>query len=193
MIYPSPDKLDRTGSKYALVIVAAKRARQIKDGARKLVDSASSNPLTVALEEMSEGALIPLQVGEPERLPDMVSLGPVLQGLVASSDADDLDDIALRSAASALRSARAATLTDDDVDAHILLGDDHDDDDVLVSGGAAEDAMMSSAAVELGEVADDVAEADESEESEDEEEADAAIVEEEEPAPDDAATGDVEE
>ena len=53
-IYPSPDKLDTQESKYALVILAAKRARQIKDNARRLTDSKSANPLTVALEEMSE-------------------------------------------------------------------------------------------------------------------------------------------
>src|SRR5690242_6258060 len=37
-IYPSPDKLDSLESKYALVILAAKRARQIKDNARRLVE-----------------------------------------------------------------------------------------------------------------------------------------------------------
>jgi len=39
-------------SKYALVILAAKRARQVKDGAKRLTDSRSANPLTVALEEI---------------------------------------------------------------------------------------------------------------------------------------------
>ena len=57
-IYPSPDKLDKQESKYALVILAAKRARQIKDNARRLTDSKSANPLTVALEEIAAGAII---------------------------------------------------------------------------------------------------------------------------------------
>lgn len=90
MIYPSPDQLDQAGSKYALVIVAAKRARQIKDGAPAYVKSSSSNPLTVALEELAEGAIVPLQVGGVEKIPDPLSRGPVLHGFVAGLGADDL-------------------------------------------------------------------------------------------------------
>jgi DNA-directed RNA polymerase subunit omega len=67
MIVPSPDRLEnRVGSKYALVIVAAKRARQLKEGAPPLVRSGSANPLTVALEEVAGGKVIPV---EPEDAP----------------------------------------------------------------------------------------------------------------------------
>lgn len=89
MIYPSPDKLDSVESKYALVIVAAKRARQIKEGARRLVDSKTGNPLTVALEEIAAGEIIPVQVGEPEKLPTSVAPSAVLSGLVATSFEED--------------------------------------------------------------------------------------------------------
>ena len=89
MIYPAPDKLDAMESKYALVIVAAKRARQIKDGARRLSDSKSTNPLTVALEELAVDAIIPVQVGDPEQLPTSVPPTPVLTGLVATSIDDE--------------------------------------------------------------------------------------------------------
>ena len=89
MIYPAPDKLDAMESKYALVIVAAKRARQIKDGARRLTDSKSTNPLTVALEELAAEAIIPVQVGDPEQLPTSVPATPVLTGLVSTSISDD--------------------------------------------------------------------------------------------------------
>ncbi len=61
MILPSPDKLNRF-NKYALVILAAKRARQLQEqgiARRSLVKSASSNPLTIALEEIAAGRLIP--------------------------------------------------------------------------------------------------------------------------------------
>ncbi len=38
MIYPSTDKIDeQVESKYALVILAAKRAKQLKEGSRKRV------------------------------------------------------------------------------------------------------------------------------------------------------------
>lgn len=91
MIYPAPDKLDTLDSKYALVIVAAKRARQVKDGARRFVDSKSTNPLTVALEEIAKSEITLLQTGEPEELPTSVAAVPVLGGLVATSiDDEDL-------------------------------------------------------------------------------------------------------
>jgi DNA-directed RNA polymerase subunit omega len=89
MIYPAADKLDAMGSKYALVIVAAKRARQIKDGARRYSTSRSTNTLTVALEEIAEEQIVPVLVGEPEKLPTSVPPTPVLGGLVATSIDDD--------------------------------------------------------------------------------------------------------
>ncbi|MGH2348600.1 MAG: DNA-directed RNA polymerase subunit omega [bacterium] len=49
--------LDRVENKYALVIVAAKRARQLKDGALPMVDVESGNPVTVALEEIAAGKI----------------------------------------------------------------------------------------------------------------------------------------
>ncbi len=49
--------LDRIGNKYALVIVTAKRARQIKDGALSLVDLDTRNPVTLALEEIAAGKI----------------------------------------------------------------------------------------------------------------------------------------
>lgn len=89
MIYPAADKLDAMESKYALVIVAAKRARQIKEKARRFVETRSTNPLTVALEEIAAGKIVPLQVGEPETLPKSLPPTPVLTGLVATSIDDD--------------------------------------------------------------------------------------------------------
>jgi DNA-directed RNA polymerase subunit omega len=68
MIHPRIDELlDNVDSRYALVIVAAKRARQInnyhqqlgegtfEDFPPPLVESRSKNYLTMAMEEVSEG------------------------------------------------------------------------------------------------------------------------------------------
>lgn len=56
MIYPSADELDkRVGSKYSLVIAVAKRARQLREGDTPLVESKSTNPITIALEEIAAG------------------------------------------------------------------------------------------------------------------------------------------
>ncbi len=71
MIHPRIDELlDNVDSRYALVIVAAKRARQInnyhhqlgegigfEDAPPPLVESRSKNYLTMALEEIAESKL----------------------------------------------------------------------------------------------------------------------------------------
>ena len=62
MIKPTLEELlDQVESKYALVIATAKRARQVKDGSLPMVDVDSSNPVTVALEEIATGKI---SVGE---------------------------------------------------------------------------------------------------------------------------------
>jgi DNA-directed RNA polymerase subunit omega len=56
LIYPSADTIeDMVGSRYSLVVIAAKRAKQIKEGAPILIETASTNPLTIALEEIAAG------------------------------------------------------------------------------------------------------------------------------------------
>ena len=71
MIHPRIDELlDHVDSRYALVIVAAKRARQInnyhhqlgegigfEDAPPPLVESRSKNYLTMSLEEVSQGKI----------------------------------------------------------------------------------------------------------------------------------------
>jgi DNA-directed RNA polymerase subunit omega len=70
VIHPRIDQLlERTDSRYAVVIAAAKRARQInnyhhqlgegtfEDIAPPLVESRSKNYLTMALEEIAEGKI----------------------------------------------------------------------------------------------------------------------------------------
>jgi DNA-directed RNA polymerase subunit omega len=153
-IYPNADKLDSLESKYALVILAAKRARQIKDGARRLVDTRSASPITVALEEIGEGAIIPrivedatvaahqaaLEPHEPT-LEDIIGAGPVLvmepepdsaaAQLAAlrraEPDADE-DEMADEIEEEALHEADAFPL-----DAPQLM-DDLDEEDELASG-----------------------------------------------------------
>ncbi|GAB6935859.1 MAG: DNA-directed RNA polymerase subunit omega [Calditerricola sp.] len=57
MLYPSIDKLmERINSKYTLVTVAAKRARQLKEREKPLVEEPySAKPVGVALEEIEAG------------------------------------------------------------------------------------------------------------------------------------------
>jgi DNA-directed RNA polymerase subunit omega len=59
MIHPSLDTLvDKVDSKYTLVVLAAKRAREIMNGEESLVDSRSNKPVTVALEEVAQGRIV---------------------------------------------------------------------------------------------------------------------------------------
>ena len=56
MIYPSADTIeDKVGSRYSLVVLAAKRAKQIKEGSPVLIETESTNPLTIAMEEIAAG------------------------------------------------------------------------------------------------------------------------------------------
>jgi len=154
-IYPSADKLDAMESKYALVILAAKRARQIKDNARRLVDTRSTNPLTTALEEIAEGAIIArivedatvaahqaaLKPADPS-LEDIIGAGPVLaldseQDSTAAQlaafrnaepDSDD-DDLTDEEREEAVRSGDAFALDSP----HIVNEIDDDEDDLIPS------------------------------------------------------------
>lgn len=58
MIKPSLEELlEHVESKYALVMAAAKRARQLKEGSLPLVDIDSTNPVSIALEEIATGKI----------------------------------------------------------------------------------------------------------------------------------------
>jgi DNA-directed RNA polymerase subunit omega len=58
MLNPSLSNLLKNGeSKYTLVMVTSKRARQLIDGEKPLVETSSSKPVTIALEELLEGKI----------------------------------------------------------------------------------------------------------------------------------------
>ncbi|NLC03726.1 MAG: DNA-directed RNA polymerase subunit omega [Tissierellia bacterium] len=49
--------LDKGDSRYTLVMLAAKRARQIVEGAEPLIDTESKKAVTIAIEEIIEGKI----------------------------------------------------------------------------------------------------------------------------------------
>lgn len=58
MIKPSLDQLmEKVDSKYTLVILGARRGRDLQAGKPKQVDSRSNKPVTIALEELVAGKL----------------------------------------------------------------------------------------------------------------------------------------
>ena len=55
MIEPSINKLlEKADSRYTLVMLAAKRARQISEGAHKLTKCDSEKPVSIAINEIGE-------------------------------------------------------------------------------------------------------------------------------------------
>lgn len=55
MMNPSIDSLvEKYHNKYILAVATAKRARQIVDGAEKLVDVKTNKPVSIALFELDE-------------------------------------------------------------------------------------------------------------------------------------------
>ena len=58
MIYPPITELvEKTVSRYALVIETAKRTRQLVDGAPRLADVETSKDVTIAVNEIYEGKI----------------------------------------------------------------------------------------------------------------------------------------
>lgn len=138
MIYPTADKLDAWGSKYALTVLAAKRAKQVKIGFSPLVDTDTRNPLTVALEEIGSG--------EISAVKPVIEEAPTLPGGLEGLEEDQttesllggLDELAEEPLGSAIDEALVEdeTFVDDEenevrpLDELVILGGD---DDLVVS------------------------------------------------------------
>ena len=59
MEQPTIDKMmEKVDSKYSLVVAAAKRARELTDGAEPLSKVNSNKPVSIALYEISEGKIV---------------------------------------------------------------------------------------------------------------------------------------
>jgi len=48
---------EKVDSRYTLVVFAAKRARQLLEGAKRLVEADSNRPVTIAVQELAEDKL----------------------------------------------------------------------------------------------------------------------------------------
>ncbi|MFO8079710.1 MAG: DNA-directed RNA polymerase subunit omega [Armatimonadota bacterium] len=70
-IFSIEDLSDNVGGRYPLVVAAAKRARQLKEGAVPLVNINSNNDLTIALAEIAAGKVVVKAPGEPGDEPEV--------------------------------------------------------------------------------------------------------------------------
>ncbi len=58
MYNPSINQLSNIAdSRYTLVMLAAKRSRQLVDGAKPLIETNSTKPVSIAIEEIVEGKI----------------------------------------------------------------------------------------------------------------------------------------
>lgn len=58
MYNPSINELSNIGdSRYTLVMLAAKRSRQLVDGAKPLIETNSAKPVSIAIEEIVQGKI----------------------------------------------------------------------------------------------------------------------------------------
>lgn len=74
-IFPSPDILNNTEyGKFVLSNLAAKRAKQIKDGAPPLVRIDSNHPLSIALAEIAAGKIKPVLKSDPDTAIEEIDL-----------------------------------------------------------------------------------------------------------------------
>jgi DNA-directed RNA polymerase subunit omega len=85
----------KIGSRYALTVLAGKRARELRDGAPRLVNTDSNNPIIIALQEIHEGKIFAENLDYSAGLdvvantPDMVVVGE--EDLGDLTDADILE------------------------------------------------------------------------------------------------------
>lgn len=78
--FPLDEMVERAGSRFAVVVAAAQRARQIKDGSPPLVTINSRNPLTIAFAEIAEGKVMILAPAEVEEEPGAGTIDEYLAG-----------------------------------------------------------------------------------------------------------------
>lgn len=157
-ILQSTDRLEQMiGNKYSLVIVAAKRSRQLKEGHPALSeDPTTSSFLSIALREIEEDKIHPVAPPEEELAPaprDMIS------SLVAGADFDLEDELDLDDSDAV-----------DDL-AALLVGTDDDDEE------SESDTDVLTPAVPSNEDVDEDTDSDDGVDSDDEDDTDVEDVE----------------
>jgi len=58
MLYPSINELlKKVDSRYTLVMLVSKRARQLVEGRSPLIDAETSKPVSIAVQEVADGKI----------------------------------------------------------------------------------------------------------------------------------------
>lgn len=126
-ILPNPDVLNEVEyGRFVLTNLAAKRAKQIKDGAPPLVRIDSNHPLSIALAEIAAGKIKPLMAGdvaatlEDDDMGALETLDIADVGLLLPAIEDDID-------------LTAAAVLDEELEDH-----DHEEEEEVVVAGLSD-------------------------------------------------------
>ena len=133
--------LEKIPSKFDLVMVTAKRARQIKDGAPKLVTTVSVNPVTIAMEEIYAGKII--LEGSVARVIDdsgraLTPAASRVDDLLSLPDHKDIDDLGEDRLNAMVNELFGSALGEDDladIPEDVASNGGSDDSDDEVDGG----------------------------------------------------------
>lgn len=160
---PSPDILNNyEHGKFVLSNLAAKRAKQLREGAPQLVQCDSNHPLTIALAEIAAGKIKPIMPSLTDALPKHEDLPllidenmPAELGMLLPA----LDETEAALVTSAGEEDHEVEMESDEV---MSLSDLVEDEEDEVAAIAAEDDTLSLSDIAEQETAEDEEEADES-------------------------------
>ncbi|MEE8118948.1 MAG: DNA-directed RNA polymerase subunit omega [Gammaproteobacteria bacterium] len=80
------DCLDNVENLFQLVLVAAKRSRQISHGAESMLDWENDKPTVLALREIADGLIGPDILTQPDRPAEVVEEDIVVPGVLEASE-----------------------------------------------------------------------------------------------------------
>jgi DNA-directed RNA polymerase subunit omega len=141
-IFPEPDKLNHMEyGKFVLTNLAAKRARQIRDGAPPLVRIDSNHPLSIALAEIAAGKIKPILGGgeaSPIDFDEHASIETALEPGLLLPSLDDIGPVTLDEEELEMELDEDHTEEHDDLGGSIaeLL-----DDDIAAASGGSDDEI----------------------------------------------------
>jgi len=160
---PNPDILnDYPLGKFVLSNLAAKRAKQLKEGAMPLVTIESRHPLTIALAEIAAGKIEPRMfaaIAEPtgETVESAVLLDDVVAGEFGMllPALDENESVLIETIG--LEDADPESLDSDEISLSDLGGDEEDSEDVVPVAGEEDTLSLSDIAADEEALEDDSA------------------------------------
>jgi len=169
-IFPDPDKLNHMEyGKFVLTNLAARRAKQIRDGAPPLVRIESNHPLSIALAEIAAGKIKPV-LGSLEQsgveIDEYAALDTTIDTeglLLPGMEDEELAVLGLSDDLDIDLDSEEGVGLDDDIDGVSSITDLLEDEDLPASSGDSEadvvsldDLAVDEEAAEEAEAADDI-------------------------------------